>query len=736
MRTTVTLAAAVILGAAATVAGEPPPPPPLVDANGVKSVTVPARLIPEPQERGKPYPVPPTQWKLDPVLWGWTCELPDGTGMTFGGVQQAADDGLAHTQIKEGAAWKPIIDDLRKANPLQKRNEQVLALRNACKDTLARARNLYFEGKPAADEAKALKESVDPAVEKLAKDLAALVAELKGTSGLGEYEAGQVKFALRHLEAAAGFIKPFGALTTPEQMATMRRGQIELEIAAEAFDAEPPPRALSKPAYDSKTKLFVMFGGDHLDYAVNDLWVFDAAKRRWFQRHPANAPEPRFDARFDALGDGRVAMFGGCIYEPGKHYIHVGPAKWIYDVEKDTWTADGHQEKTFPSDTRSARYYPPAGPEAFMAGPRPDAAAFDASLKALPLNTWTGLKIPVPLGGRDWGTIPFDSERGMLYVWGGGHCSYCGNDVAQFHLATGRWEISDPTMTLLGCIGTNEQYPFGVDFNRRPWVKPHSWNSHDYDPDLRKMVQLGFRAIDKYFYLYDPDRADWTSPRNSLSFEPSVMSGQVRHTKHGTLCWQGDKVFLLDAKTLKWEKVAVKGAMPGTSVDACGMIYDPTRDRMLFMSPGYAQPYNGQIYALDFATSQVAPLNPEGMDASKTWWFFPREVTYHPESDLFVWGELYKKGRDLSAKPVSPDLFPAYDAAKNRWVLIKIAVGKGAVLPGISGGIAYDAKRKVFWAADSGYGGGVSVMRFDPAKAEITPMKDLIAPAAPAPAGK
>ena len=182
--------------AAAALAGQPPPPPPLVAADGTKFVTVPARAIPEPEARGKPYKVPATEWKLDPVLWGWTCELPDGTGMTFGGVQQAADDGLAHTQIKEGAAWKPIIDDLRKANPLQKRNEQVLALRNACKDTLAKARYIYFEGKPAADEAKALKESVDPAVEKLAKDLAALVTELKGTSGLGEYEAGQVKFAL------------------------------------------------------------------------------------------------------------------------------------------------------------------------------------------------------------------------------------------------------------------------------------------------------------------------------------------------------------------------------------------------------------------------------------------------------------------------------------------------------------------------------------------------------------
>jgi hypothetical protein len=105
-------------------------------------------------------------------------------------------------------------------------------------------------------------------------------------------------------------------------------------------------------------------------------------------------------------------------------------------------------------------------------------------------------------------------------------------------------------------------------------------------------------------------------------------------------------------------------------------------------------------------------------------------VAYHPDSDLFIWAERYKKGKP-DAKPF-PNLFPAYDAAKNRWVLINFAVEKGAVLPSLSGGIAYDARRKVFWAADSGGGGGVSVMRFDASKAEIKPLKDF----APPPAGE
>jgi hypothetical protein len=722
--------------AAVVFAGEPPPPPPLVAADGTKAVTVPARLIPEPEARGKGYPVPPTQWKRDPILWGWTCEPADGSGLTFGGVHQTADDGIAHTQIKEGGAWKLIVDELRKTNPLQKRCEQVRALRNACKDALARARHIYFEGKPAADQAKGLKDEVDPAVEKCAKDLAALVAELKGLSGLGEYEAGQVKAALKHLEAAAGLIKPFGAQVTPEQMAAMRKGQIELEIAAEPLDAEPAPRALSRIVWDSKTKLYAMFGGEHMDYSTNDLWVFDPAKRRWFQRHQDAAPEVRFDAHLDASGDGKLVMRGGCAHEPGKNYFHVGPAKWIYDLEKNTWTADGHQEKTYPSDTRSAKYYPPAGPEHFMKGARPDAAANEAKLKALPVNTWVKMKTPVPLGGRDWATWVYDTDRDMLYVWAGGHASYPGNDVARYHLATDRWEISDPIELPLGCCGTNEQYPSGFNFNQRPWCKKHVWNGQAYDPGIRKMVMgsVNDDKVDRCSYIYDPDRAEWSARFRVPDGMPIDGYGmQIRYTKSGMLAWNGP--YRLDGKALEWKLLKVQGKMPGGGVDSSGLVYDSKRDRMIFSTlNGYGRPYDGQLHALDMQTLAVAPLNPEGMNPAGKWNFFPREVAYHPESDLFLWPQRV----NIDGKG-SPDLFAAYDAAKNRWVTVKLAFNPGDGQPntGNTCGIHWDAKRGLFWLGDSAWNGAVWAMRFDPAKAEIQTLKDYAPAAAPAPpAGK
>jgi len=703
----------------------------VVGPDGIKAVTIPARKIPEPEARGKPYPVPATKWEQRPVLWGWTCELPDGSGLAFGGVHQTADDGIPHTSVMEGGAWKPVIEELHKSNPLQAHVSRVRALRSACKDTLAKARHIYFEGKPADDEAGLVKSDVNPAVEKLGQGLAALTAQLKAAAGMGEYETGQVAFALKHIQAAVEHIKPFGAQITPEQMATMRRAQIELEIAGEAFDAEPPPRALSKIAFEPKSKLYVIFGGEHMDYSTNDLWVFDPARHRWFQRHPEAAPEPRFDAHLEALGDGRLAMRGGCVYEPGKHYIHVGPARWIYDIEKNVWTADGHQEKTLPSDSRSARYWPPAAPEAFMKGARPDAAANEAKLKALPVNAWVRLKTPIPLGGRDWGTWVFDPDRDMLYVWSGGHSSYGGNDVARYHLATDRWEITDPVELPLGCCGTNEQYPSGFNFNQRPWVKKHVWNSQAYDAGLKKMIMGGANdaKIDPYCYFYDPDKADWVSRLRLPAGMPNDAYGmQIRYTSRGMFAWAG--AWLFDSKAMEWRKLAVQGKMPGGGVDSSGLVYDPKRDRMLLATlNGYSKPFDGQLHALDMNTLQVAPLNPEGMDAARKWSMFLREVAYHPGSDLFLWIQRL----NTTGKP-SPDLFPAYDATRNRWVTLKLALPakeKPFDTAAVCTSVAWDAKRGLFWVGDASWDGGVWVLRFDPAAAEISPLKGVAAQAPP-----
>ena len=735
------LATLALLSAAQLRAAEPPKPPAMpVRADGIKLSSIPDHAPLPPEDKGKPYKVPATQWELRPIIWGWSCELPDGSGLQFGGVNQISDDGRGRTCVKDGANWKPLIDELRKNNVLQKHFEGVWALRNGTKDALARARSLYFDGKTADEESKTIKATVDPALSDVVANLTKKIDELKSLSGLEAYESGQVKAALKHLEAAAGLIKPIGETATPELLTTLRRGQIELELASEPLDAEPPPRALSVIAYDAKTKLLVIFGGDHTDYFTNDLWVFDPAKRKWTEHWPEQSPEPRADHHLDFAGDGRVVLSGG--YNRGAQgYAHLGAAKWVYDVEKNVWSADGHAEKLVATAIRTGGYEPPAAPEAFMKGPRPDAAANEAKLKAVAPNAWVKLEPLVPLGGRDWGHWAFDPDRDMYYVYAGGHASYPGNDVARYHFASGRWEITDPIEFPLGGSGSNEQYPCGVNFNLRPWCRPHVWNSQTYDPASKKMINAAvcLPKIDPYFYVYDPDKSDWTE-RHRVA-DPEGFGGhglQLRATTHGLFGWYGDAAWMLDTKAMQWKRIDVKGKMPNTVVDGCGMSYDAKRDRMLLMTlGGYAKPYDGQIYALDLKTMQVAPLNPEGMmDAAKNWRIYLREAEFDPTSDLMLCAQMLN-----CAGKALPDHLLGYDPAKNRWILIKT--------PGVNGqpfadncvcaSLAYDAKRKLFWCGDSSWNGFLYVLRFDAATAEITALKDAALPApapAPAPAAK
>jgi hypothetical protein len=81
----------------------------------------------------------------------------------------------------------------------------------------------------------------------------------------------------------------------------------------------------------------------------------------------------------------------------------------------------------------------------------------------------------------------------------------------------------------------------------------------------------------------------------------------------------------------------------------------------------------------------------------------------------------------------SPDLFPAYDASRNRWVTVKLGFSPGDQpfdKSWVSTGIAYDAKRGLFWVGDSSWNGGMWAMRFDAGKAEIAPLKDFVVPPA------
>jgi hypothetical protein len=400
------------------------------------------------------------------VIWGADCLQPKGRGLMFGGQDQDADDGRPHTRLLSGGRWKAIHRVLRANNSLQKLHERIWSHRHEAKNILARARFVFFQGLADVDEGRLLERDAVPRLSQLAKDLTAVETNLWIKQD-DEYARGQVDFARRHLQQARKQWPSLRNGVTADTLQRLHRLQIQLELAAETFDAEPPPRAMNCGAarrqkgatgqpgntlvYDPKTKLYVVFGGDHLDYLTNDTWVFDPATNRWFQRHPKGAPPPRANHRLEAIGDGTIRMTGGYTYSSntdyvGGQYINLADGSWIYDIEKNTWSGG----RIVAADSRVYRTGP-FHPDFYLKGPKPNAAKFDVWLKALPANEWVPADPPHrPRLNRDWGTARIDPDRDMILRWSGGHSAHGGTDVLHFHFSTNRWELPFPVEFPLG----------------------------------------------------------------------------------------------------------------------------------------------------------------------------------------------------------------------------------------------------------------------------------------------
>ncbi|MEK6237525.1 MAG: kelch repeat-containing protein, partial [Planctomycetales bacterium] len=407
-----------------------------------------------------------------------------------------------------------------------------MKLRGQAKNISARARSIYFKGLPAVEESKRLAEEIAAPASRLAKEIASLEKDLialeanlsaDSSDSSDAHARKQVQYALRRLRIARNLLSSLGDSLAASVLQDLHRSQIQLEFAAESFDAEPPPRAMNcgsarlsqgktgpegvNLVYDSKTKLHVLFGGDHLDYLTNDVWVFDLAKRKWFQRHPKESPPPRANHRLQATGDGTIRMTGGYAYSSntdyvGGQYIDLDDGTWIYDLDKNTWTGG---ELT----TTNARVYRagPFHPDFYATPTKPNAAEFEAWLNKIPVNEWVPTNPPrLPRLNRDWGTARIDPDRDMMLRWSGGHSAHGGTDVLHFHFSTNRWELPFPVEFPLGQLYSNTSYPNGFNFNLRPWITGHTYQNYAYDPPSKKMVMAG---RPRHFYIYDPDLADW-----------------------------------------------------------------------------------------------------------------------------------------------------------------------------------------------------------------------------------
>ena len=499
----------------------------------------------------------------------------------------------------------------------------------------------------------------------------------------------------------------------------------ELERAEKAFDENakfPPPRALAAIAYDPKTKLYVMFGGDHLDYLMNDTWIFDIATKRWVQRIPDSAPPSRANHKLIANGDGTITLKGGYTYSNntdymGGPYIDLADGDWTFDIARNEWKG---QTKGVPACTRVYRSGP-FHPNYFLQDPKPDAKAFAKWLQDLPVNEWKKTNPPhLPQMNRDWGTAVLDPDHDLILRWSGGHCAHSGSDVLHFHLSTNRWELPFPVELPLGQTYTNTEYPDGWNFNKRPWITGHTYQNYAYDAKSKQMI---FTGRPKHMYFYDPVKADWIPDRHlkpkGMDYSNCFYTLTLTPTPHGLVCWTAEgKLFYNEQETTRWVEAQPNGEkLPGAVVDNSTLAYDSKRDRLLFFRKGYGDKsgYDGEIFEMDWKSLKVRKLSPEGMKEAAAVPYLC-QIRYDPDNDLMLVG---------GTMPPDASKFrrtPAYDCAKNRWVEMKIEGDDPSGKNGrnVSLGLMYDAKRKLWWAVDAK--SQVFVLKLDAAKADVEPL--------------
>lgn len=671
------------------------------------------------------------------VIWGAECRLPEGHGLAFGGQDQDADDGRPHTRVLEGGEWKAIHRELRFLNPLELLHEKTLELRRETRDILARARFVYFKGLPADDEAKLLNRDVASRLRRLAGDL----NSFNPSKGRDDYAENQISIAREYIANARKLLPSFKNGLQANELKSLHQSQIQIELAAEVLDAEPPARAMNcgtarlangvkgpmgnTLVYDPKTKLYVIFGGDHLDYLTNDTWVFDPTRNRWFQRHPKGAPPPRANHRLATTGDGTIRMTGGYTYSSntnyvGGQYIDINDGEWIYNIEKNEWSGG----KLVAPDSRVYRTGP-FHPDFYLQGPKPDATKFETWLKEQPPNEWITTNPPhLPRLNRDWGTARIDSDRDMILRWSGGHSAHGGTDVLHFHFSTNRWELPFPVEFPLGQLYSNTSYPNGLNFNQRPWMTGHTYQNYDYDPPSKKMIKAG---RPRHFHVYDPGVGDWIGrgrKPSAMQYNSCFYTLTLTATPRGVVCWdKNGKVHRYHHDTSKWIEIELAGdKLPGTYVDNSSIAYDSKRDRVLMLNTlGYGKPFDGQVWSLDLKTNTIKGLSPKGRQHAHRFATVDK-CCYDADNDLLLMGTYLKDAGDHTPTP-------AYDCQNNRWVTLDLKYSTGkrykrttrAFPHTRSDGLMFDAERRIVWGTDTNC--QVYVLKLDKTRANVRLLK-------------
>lgn len=85
-----------------------------------------------------------------------------------------------------------------------------------------------------------------------------------------------------------------------------------------------------------------------------------------------------------------------------------------------------------------------------------------------------------------WSSFAWDSQRGDLILWGGGHANYVGNEVYVWHGATGEWT--------LGSLPSKADLTTGLILGQDAPMSSHTFATNSYAPINDRFVVFGGAA--------------------------------------------------------------------------------------------------------------------------------------------------------------------------------------------------------------------------------------------------
>jgi hypothetical protein len=623
------------------------------------------------------------------IIWGSEATSPDGFALAFGGVDQDnLVDGNPHTRVKREGKWVDISSELKGvASP-----NVVRALRQLENE----ARRRVLAGEPSV--AKEKFELARQAVENRISELEAKLPSSDATS------KAKIRKAANLLVAAHNSLREIESRPVVQAIGLLRHAKESTEKAEELLSSEPSPRALSPLVYEPHTKLFFVFGGDHLDYLTNDLWSFDPVKLVWQRYEPEMiAPAPRANHKLEVLEGGKLRVTGGYTYTSstdytGGQYREVDAPAWIFDLTTDTWSGEGKPFLPNGRTYRTGRF----DPDYYLAGE----VQPNEKLNNLPDNKWVAMDPPhKPALNRDWGTAVFAPKEDFILRWSGGHSAHGGTDVIQYSPKTNRWILFDSVEFPLGQLYTNTEYPNGVSFNGRPWITGHTYQDYGCDPEHG----MWFTGQDTYAFHYDPALGQWDTTKTKPVKKPAAMSYgscfytlTLTNTRDGLVCWtQSGALFAMtDRERGDWTELKLTGdKLLGSVVDNSTIVYDSKRNRLVTFRKGYGDNnrYDGKAQTVDLASKEVRTLTPENAAAAATVPYLC-QIRYDEANDLLLCGCTLPPAGDDKLRRT-----PAYDPEKNQWLSLAITGDDPSGKQGrnVSLGLMYDAGRKLFWAVDT-----------------------------------